>query len=98
MSRMFKVKMLRSLLGSIGLAVLCAPRAAAHNGPPFPIITDQRIGPYTVSLWTHPDLGTGTFFVLINPPSGGVIPKDLKIQIAICKFQSSFKGMKILRE
>jgi hypothetical protein len=79
MRRMAKSKMLRCLLG---LAML-APRAAAHNGPPFPIITDQRIGPYTVSLWTHPDLGTGTFFVLINPPPGGVVPKDLKIQIGV---------------
>jgi hypothetical protein len=83
MSRMVKRKMLRGLLGAVVLAVLCAPHAAAHNGPPFPIITDQRIGPYTVSLWTHPDLGTGTFFVLINPPPGGVVPKDLRIQIGV---------------
>jgi hypothetical protein len=63
--------------------LFCASSASAHNGPPFPIITDQRIGPYTVSLWTHPDLGIGTFFVLINPPPGGVVPKDLKIQIGV---------------
>jgi hypothetical protein len=75
--------MLRCLLGCIALAVLCAPYSAAHNGPPFPIITDQNIGPYTVSLWTHPDLGTGTFFVLVNPPSGAMVPKDLKIQIGV---------------
>jgi hypothetical protein len=75
--------MLRSLLCSIVLAVLFVSYAAGHNGPPFPVITDQRIGPYTVSLWTHPDLGTGTFFVLINPLPGGVVPKDLKIQLGV---------------
>jgi hypothetical protein len=83
MTRIVKRKLLRCLFGSFALAVLCVPSAAAHNGPPFPIITDQRIGPYTVSLWTHPDLGTGTFFVLINPPPGGIVPKDLKIQIGV---------------
>lgn len=65
------------------LAFLLAGSAAAHNGPPFPILEGQRIGPYTIALWTHPDLGTGTFFVMVDPPTGGSVPKDLKIQIAV---------------
>ena len=65
------------------LATLCAPSAAAHNGPPFPIITDQHVGPYIISLWTHPDLGIGTFFVMVDPVPGGTVPKDLKIQIGV---------------
>jgi len=65
------------------LTMLCAPYAAAHNGPPFPIITDQRVGPYVISLWTHPDLGTGLFFVMVDPLPGGAIPKDLKVQIGV---------------
>lgn len=64
-------------------AMLYAPSAAAHNGPPFPIITDQRVGPYIISLWTHPDLGIGTFFVMVDPVPGGTVPKDLKIQIGV---------------
>ncbi len=44
------------------LSMFCAQNAAAHNGPPFPIITDQRVGPCIISLWTHPDLGTGYIF------------------------------------
>jgi hypothetical protein len=64
------------------LLVLSAP-ACAHNGPPFPIITDQRVGPCIISLWTHPDVGTGTFFVIVDPLPGGTIPKDLKIQIGV---------------
>ena len=65
------------------LSMFGVPRAAAHNGPPFPIITDQRVGPYIISLWTHPDLGTGTFFVMVDPVPGGTVPKDLKIQIGV---------------
>ena len=55
----------------------------AHNGPPFPIIVDKRIGPCVVSLWTHPDIGTGTFWVIVDPPPGGSVPKDLKIQVGV---------------
>src|ERR1700728_317958 len=60
-----------------------ASRARAHNGPPFPIIEGKRVGPCIVALWTHPDVGTGTFFVILDPPPGGSIPKDLKIEIGI---------------
>jgi hypothetical protein len=57
--------------------------ARAHNGPPFPIIENQKVGPCIISLWTHPDVGTGTFFVLVDPPPGSKIPDDLKIGIGI---------------
>jgi hypothetical protein len=75
---------LRVLLVSAAvLALVSAPHACAHNGPPFPIITDQRVGPCVISLWTHPDVGIGTFFVMVGPPPGGSVPKDLKIQIGV---------------
>jgi hypothetical protein len=66
-------------------ALLCVspPSARAHNGPPFPIIENQRVGPCVIALWTHPDVGTGTFFVLVDPVPGGKVPDDLKIQIGI---------------
>jgi len=57
--------------------------AAAHNGPPFPIITDRRVGPCVISLWTHPDVGTGTFWIMVDAPPGGAIPKDLKFEIGV---------------
>lgn len=61
----------------------CGARTRAHNGPPFPIIVDQQVGPCIVSLWTHPDVGTGTFFVLVDAPAGATIPGDLKIDLGI---------------
>jgi hypothetical protein len=57
--------------------------AMAHNGPPFPIIEDRRVGPCVISLWTHPDVGTGTFFVFVEPIPGGTVPIDLKVQIGV---------------
>jgi len=57
--------------------------AKAHNGPPFPIITDQHVGPCIVSLWIHPDIGTSPIFILVDAPPGATIPKDLKIQIGV---------------
>jgi len=65
-----------------GLLALALP-AVAHNGPPFPIMTDQRIGPCIVSLWTHPDVGIGTFFVMVDPSPGGSVPADLKVQVGV---------------
>src|ERR1700722_4957005 len=64
------------------LALLALP-AGAHNGPPFPIIENRKMGGCVISLWTHPDIGTGTFFVLVDPPSGGEIPDNLKVEIGI---------------
>ena len=73
----------RAAIALILVFALCARPVFAHNGPPFPIITDQTVGPVVLSLWTHPDVGTGTFFVLINPQPGKTLPNDLKFSIGI---------------
>ena len=57
--------------------------ARAHNGPPFPIIENKKVGPFIVSLWTHPDIGTGTFFVIVDPAPGQTIPSDMKVEIGV---------------
>jgi hypothetical protein len=72
----------RYLVAAVLFAVSATP-AAAHNGPPFPIIEGKRVGPCIIALWTHPDVGTGTFFVILDPPKGGSIPQDLRIEIGI---------------
>jgi len=68
---------------SILLPLILVPVLRAHNGPPFPIIEDRRVGPCIVALWTHPDVGTGTFFVILDPPPGGKVPGDLKVEIGV---------------
>lgn len=53
-------------------AFLVAPHdARAHSGPPYPIVTDRLIGPYSVALWADPDVtddGTpaGQFWVVVQ--------------------------------
>lgn len=65
------------------LIVWMSPRAFAHNGPPFPIIENRTVGPVMISVWTNPDVGTGSFFVLVDPQAGGKIPSDLKMDVAV---------------
>jgi hypothetical protein len=55
----------------------------AHDGPPFPIIVDQQVGPCIISVWTDPDVGTGTFFVVTTPTPGNSLPEDLSVQVAV---------------
>jgi hypothetical protein len=50
----------------------------AHDGPPFPIVSDQAAGPYVVSLWTDPDTtddGTagGQFWLMVAPAAAGAV-------------------------
>jgi hypothetical protein len=65
------------------LVLMCVASASAHNGPPFPIIENKKLGPCIVALWTHPDVGTGAFYIFVEPAPGGTIPDDLKIQIGV---------------
>jgi hypothetical protein len=72
---------------SVGLLVvlllLLPTPAGAHNGPPFPIIENKKVGPCIVALWTHPDVGTGAFYVFVEPAPGSSLPADLKIKIGV---------------
>jgi len=61
---------MRTWIYSILIALTAALPARAHEGPPFPIIVDQIAGPYVVSVWSDPDIGTGTFFVVLEPGDG----------------------------
>jgi hypothetical protein len=40
----------------------------AHEGPPYPLVVDRAVGPYVLSIWADPDVGTGTFHVGFDPP------------------------------
>jgi len=72
-----------NLRTALVLLIATVQVASAHNGPPFPIIEGKRVGPCIVALWTHPDVGVGTFFVILDPPPGGSIPKDIKVEIGV---------------
>jgi hypothetical protein len=57
--------------------------ALAHIGPPYPIMQNRTIGQFKVEVWSNPDVGTGSFFVVIDPPAGKSVPSDMKVQVAV---------------
>ena len=65
------------------LAIFACLPAWAHIGPPYPIMQNRKIGPLTLEVWSNPDVGTGSFFVLIDPPKGSSVPGDMKVQLAV---------------
>ncbi|HEX8148249.1 MAG TPA: hypothetical protein VF591_13805 [Pyrinomonadaceae bacterium] len=74
---------LKSLLLAAGLLLTCGDRAAAHEGPPYPILVDKALGPCVVSVWSDPDVGAGTFFFILEPTPGGRLPDDVRIDVGV---------------
>lgn len=62
-----------------------APATDAHEGPPFLIIVDHEVGPYLVSVWTDPDIGIGTFYVVFEPVSdeGDQLPEISSVKVGV---------------
>jgi hypothetical protein len=78
--------MYRVLLGLAGAGMLlpaASPAVHAHEGPPFPIIVDRQAGPYVISVWADPDVGTGTFFVILAAPPGSVLPAENQVEVCV---------------
>jgi hypothetical protein len=67
----------------VAMMVCASLPARAHIGPPYPIIENRKIGPLTVSVWSNPDVGTGSFFVVIDPAKGESVPSDMKVQVIV---------------
>ena len=74
---------LGSLLTSLALALACATRAGAHEGPPYPILVDKTLGPSVASVWADPDVGTGTFFIILEPHQGDTLPEDIRVEVVV---------------
>jgi hypothetical protein len=68
-----------------GLALLLCwlPLARAHTGPPTPLLVDHPIGPYVVSVWADPEVGSGTFFIRLEPPAGSTVASDITVQVGV---------------
>jgi len=59
-----------------------------HNGPPFPILSDHRTGPYVISIWTDPDTtddgsAGGQFWVRVHTAGGGATPAGTRVVVGI---------------
>jgi hypothetical protein len=58
----------RALLCVVAFLSVC-DTLHAHKGPPYPVIVDQPVAEYLVSVWADPDLGTGSTFYIMTDPS-----------------------------
>ena len=78
---------MKARLGTLLLAawlLVCFPAAAAaHEGPPYPILVDKTLGPCVLSVWADPDVGTGTFFFILEPAGGGRVPEDVRVEVGV---------------
>jgi len=76
--------MLKNLLLATAFLLWYFPSlAGAHDGPPFPIIVDQQVGPCIISVWTDPDIGEGSFFIITQAAPNSSIPNDLTVQLSV---------------
>jgi hypothetical protein len=68
--------------------VVASPVVHAHDGPPFPILSDRIAGPYLVSIWTDPDTtddgsAGGQFWVRLHPVSKAALPSQTRATVMI---------------
>jgi hypothetical protein len=83
-NRLYRLTSILLVIGLMtGSLLATAGRASAHEGPPYPILVDKMIGPCLVSVWADPDVGIGTFFIVLDPPRGGTLPEDVTVEIGV---------------
>ena len=75
-------------LGLCLAPLLVAAPASAHDGPPFPIVSDRELGAYVVSVWTDPDTTDdgspgGQFWVTLATRGGQALPDATRASVAI---------------
>lgn len=75
---------MRRVMAVLALLCVCAP-AHAHIGPPYPIMQNRKVGPFNVEVWSNPDVGTGSFYIIIDPPKGSrlQVPADMRVQVSV---------------
>lgn len=77
-------KMKQGLWVGVMLATLAWSMPAwAHIGPPYPIMQNRKVGPLNVEVWSNPDVGTGSFFVILDAPKGSMVPPDIRVEVAV---------------
>jgi hypothetical protein len=71
------------------LLICIQPRSVgAHDGPPYPIVSDRVAGPYRISIWTDPDATAdgsagGHFWVIVERHDNGDSLTDIHATVAV---------------
>ncbi len=72
------------LIGGLLLVWLARPPLAfAHVGAPYPVLLEEPVGPYVASALADPDVGKGTFYILVTLLGGQPAPLDTDVTVWI---------------
>jgi hypothetical protein len=77
------------LVSLICNVLVAASAASAHDGPPYPIVSNQLLGRYRISVWTDPDTtddntAGGQFWVMIDPAhAGDSVPPEVQALVTV---------------
>jgi hypothetical protein len=74
---------LKALLVIAGLlaGLLPAGVALAHTGPPFVVLSERPVGPYTATVWADPDVGAGSFIIEASR-AGAALPEGASVTVS----------------
>ena len=70
-------------------SLVCAGAGSAHEGPPFPIVSDRPAGAYEIAVWTDPDTTDdgspgGQFWVMLDPlDPDRPLPDETTVRVSI---------------
>lgn len=78
-----KLPRLKDVCSGLMVILSCSVMVKAHEGPPYPVFVDKPAGPFVVSVWADPDVGTGVFFVILEPPEGRTLPDDIEVELGV---------------
>ena len=53
----------------------------AHVGAPYPVLLEEPVGPYLTSALADPDVGKGTFYILVTLTSGEPPSPDTEVTV-----------------
>ena len=74
---------------AIAALLFVVQAVSAHDGPPFPIVSNQIAGPYSISVWTDPDTtddetAAGQFWITLEGAGGArVVPSGTTASVSI---------------
>jgi hypothetical protein len=55
--------------------------AEAHVGAPYPVLLEEPAGPYLISALADPDVGLGTFYVMVTQADGAPTPPGTELVV-----------------
>lgn len=68
-------------VGLLLVPVVRPPAVMAHVGAPYPVLLEEAVGPYVLSVLADPDVGTGTFYVLVTMAGGESTPSGTVVMV-----------------